>query len=458
LVGVTFGPFRRSGDTTAFADPALRPAPHPGSPMSQLSRPPIPHVVQQHVEESAMLRHLRSVLVRAPHVTLRLLGRLDERLAAHLDGVRVAGDYGAARCREALERPGCGEVFAAAVTAIERGDLDSIDRLLDLAQALPDARRGLLSAFGWVPGERLRGIVGPLLQAASTWRRTFGLAVCRLQGVDPGPPLVRALDDAASGLRVEALRSAGAAGRIDLATAVAAAMDDADPHLRSVAAISACLLGRGDTAATALPALALEHPAQTDGDVVLALAVQALPFDDAKALVRAIGRAEHGGSPPSRRLVRACGVLGDTQAIEWLIGLMAKDSTARLAGESFTTITGADLAALDLERKPPEGFESGPSDDPGDEDVDLDEDESLPWPDVERVRDWWRRRAPEMPEGRRLFLGAEPTPPTVLRVLREGTQRQRLVAARWRCLLQPGTPLFATAAPCWRQQRRLAAA
>lgn len=78
---------------------------------------PIPVVVAQLVEESATLRHTRSVLVRAPHVKLLHLGRLDERIAAHLDGVAVAGEFGWKLCEAALENPGVGEVFAAAVRA-----------------------------------------------------------------------------------------------------------------------------------------------------------------------------------------------------------------------------------------------------------------------------------------------------------------------------------------------------
>lgn len=53
---------------------------------------PIPHIIQQHAEEAAHLRHMRSNLVSAPHVKLRHLRRLDDRLAAHLDGLAVAGE------------------------------------------------------------------------------------------------------------------------------------------------------------------------------------------------------------------------------------------------------------------------------------------------------------------------------------------------------------------------------
>jgi hypothetical protein len=60
-----------------------------------------------------------------------------------------------------------------------------------------------------------------------------------------------------------------------------------------------------------------------------------------------------------------------------------------------------------------------------------------------------------MPAGQRVFMGAPPSPEHCTQVLREGCQRQRAVAARHVCLAKPGTPLFAIAAPAWRQQRQL---
>ena len=86
--------------------------------MLAASRQPVAIVVQQHAEDAAVLRHTRSVLVRAPHAKLLHLARIDERIAAHVDGLAVAGDDGAVLCDAALETPGVGEVFAAAVGAI----------------------------------------------------------------------------------------------------------------------------------------------------------------------------------------------------------------------------------------------------------------------------------------------------------------------------------------------------
>src|SRR5712691_3413871 len=118
-----------------------------------------------------MLRHVRSVLVRAPHVRLRQLRRLDDRIAAHLDGLAVAGRYGTALCTAALERAGAGEVFALAVRVIDERDDAALDRLVALSAALPDAKRGLLSALGWVSAPQLQGLVRPWLESPDALRR-----------------------------------------------------------------------------------------------------------------------------------------------------------------------------------------------------------------------------------------------------------------------------------------------
>jgi hypothetical protein len=54
-------------------------------------------------------------------------------------------------------------------------------------------------------------------------------------------------------------------------------------------------------------------------------------------------------------------------------------------------------------------------------------------------------------------MGQPVTKEHCIQVLKTGYQRQRILAAQYLCLLEPGTPLFNTAAPAWRQQRLLAA-
>ncbi|MEX8519908.1 MAG: TIGR02270 family protein [Leptothrix sp. (in: b-proteobacteria)] len=427
----------------------------------------IPVVVSQHAEESTHLRHVRSVLTRSPHVQLHRLQRLDDRIAAHLDGIAVAGDFGLKLCLAALETPSAGAVFTLAVRALKLKDAALLQRLFAIVAAEPAAERGLLSAFGWVPAQALQGTIRALLTSADAAQRAAGLVACVMHRVDPGPALVAALADPDTRLRARALRVAGEAGRVDLlpqmlATCVAdgAAEDEA---LRFWAARSALLLGDRSAAVLAVLA-ALAEGSGAWSDTAAEWLLKVLDVGAAHQHLR--GWSERAKAPgptgaaARRRLIRRCGVLGDAYFIPWLIGQMADLQVSRLAGEAFTLMTGADLAKLDLERKPPEGASDGqfggPNEDPADDFVALDEDESLSWPDPERVQGWWQANQARFPAGQRFFMGAAPSPALSLKVLREGGQRQRIAAAQWASLLAPGTKLFQTAAPAWRQQRWLA--
>lgn len=93
--------------------------------------------------------------------------------------------------------------------------------------------------------------------------------------------------------------------------------------------------------------------------------------------------------PGTRRLaVQAAGVIGDPANIPWLIQQMANPIVSRVAGESFTFITGIDLAYDDFDTDKPAGFEAGPTENPEDENVDMDADEDLPWPNTQLIEKW----------------------------------------------------------------------
>lgn len=426
---------------------------------TRIKAPPlIPVIVHQHAEETAALRHVRSVLVRAPHVKVLHLRRLDDRLAAHIDGLAVAGEFGTACCTEALEQPTAGAVFAAAVNAIENRDEPALARLHDIASAVPAAARGLLSAFGWVSSQRLQGLVQPLLASRDPQRLALGIAVCRLHQVDPGPVLASALRSDHLPLQAQALYAAGSLGRTDLLATVRGALEQEGSSFEAARAL--CLLGDYPAALPALEEHALAGQKDEDGTrlIALALLLQAAEFEYAQQVVRSAAKTAQGDVARERLVIRAFGLLGDVQLVPWLIDRMGDDTRARLAGESFSMITGADLAALDLERKPPENPPGGPTDDPEDDNVALDEDESLPWPDRDAVHRWWTAHSAERPARGRSFIGAPPSPEHCENVLRIGTQRQRIAAAHHLCVLQPGRKLFNCAAPAWRQERLLAQA
>jgi uncharacterized protein (TIGR02270 family) len=153
--------------------------------------------------------------------------------------------------------------------------------------------------------------------------------------------------------------------------------------------------------------------------------------------------------------VIGAGILGDPALITWLIEEMSVPPLARVAGEAFTMITGVDLAYHDLDTAPPEDFEAGPNEDPNDDNVEMDPDERLPWPNAPLIGAWWGKHEHEFHPGVRHLVGKPITAEWAASVLCTGRQRQRAAAAMEIALLTPGKPLFEVRAPGFRQQRVL---
>jgi hypothetical protein len=62
-------------------------------------------VVEQHAEEASFLAALRDYALRAPHYDIDHLGKLDNRLDAHLDGLRIGGIEAMLRGRAGAQGP-----------------------------------------------------------------------------------------------------------------------------------------------------------------------------------------------------------------------------------------------------------------------------------------------------------------------------------------------------------------
>ena len=108
-------------------------------------------IVSQHAEEAAFLWLLRNKAVDAPHYHLADVAKLDNRIEAHIDGLRIAGEPGWELCREALSRPDLGAVFAASVLAFESDRPDRIEAVLSVGTSSLALSRGVVSALGWLP-------------------------------------------------------------------------------------------------------------------------------------------------------------------------------------------------------------------------------------------------------------------------------------------------------------------
>src|SRR5262245_57259505 len=120
-------------------------------------------IFEEHARQAAFLWLLRDRAARNPRYDLTDLTKLDGRVEAHLDGLRLAGDAGFEACVALLAEPEGGEVFGAAVVAVNRWDLRGVARVLDAFRGAPDLARGFVAALGWTPFDRVRRILPGLL-------------------------------------------------------------------------------------------------------------------------------------------------------------------------------------------------------------------------------------------------------------------------------------------------------
>ena len=405
----------------------------------------IPSIVEEHAEEAAFLWLLRDRSVDAPHVRLKDLAALDERVEAHIDGLRVAGESGWAIWRNALDFEEPGEVFAVAVLAFENKQPDQIDKALAVVDTKPQLARSIVSALGWLPARDAQPFIQRFTASESPAVRRIGVAAAAVHRINPGAVLehsLRHLDHVP--LTSRALRAAGELGLRQLVPAIQPFLESPDDDVRFAAAWSAALLGDA-SAIRVLGAFAAELGPHAERACMLGL----------RCLSAAAGCKAHrelADRPELARLaVAAAGIIGDPALIDWLLRQMETPELARLAGEAFVLITGAGIEHPDLVGHPPEGFESGPTDDPEDDDVAMDPDEHLAWPDSDKLKNWWMHYRPEFRSGTRYLLGNPIEPVWLHDVLRGGRQRQRAAAALELALDRPG-PLFEVRAPGFRQQ------
>ena len=341
-----------------------------------------------------------------------------------------------------------GGVFVAAVLALESGNKEWLTAVLEAVKANPDSFAGLVGAFEWLPWH----VVEPyatrwLTDGFPVWRYA-AVSACAAHGHDPGKTLIDALADSEPLLSARALKAVGELGRRDLLQVLQRSMTAEDDYCRYCAAWSAALLGDADAAAMLKPFAALEIPWAEEA---VTMAIRCMGPSTNPAWLHELSQ-----DPATARLaIIGAGAFGDPVMVPWLLKQMTIPEQARVAGEAFTMITGVDLALADLDGDRPEGFESGPTENPEDEDVEMDPDENLPWPNPALVTKWWNMHGNRFRSGTRHLLGEPITSGQLQQVLKTGRQRQRYAAALELAMMNPGRHLFNIRAPGFRQNQLL---
>ncbi|WP_157907302.1 hypothetical protein [Sorangium cellulosum] len=201
-------------------------------------------MVADHAEMASFLWELREMAVRSHHYTLADLAELEERVEAHLDGLRIAGEPGWELTLAALSTKDPGAFFAAAIAAVEARDFPGFAAVLDATEEADEPAAGVAGALAWASPADAFAIVAPMLSGAQPPAlRRLALAACVAHRRDPGQFLGYALCDGDAAVRALAFRAAGALGRADLAGELRGAWGSDDEAERFWSAWAGALLG-----------------------------------------------------------------------------------------------------------------------------------------------------------------------------------------------------------------------
>jgi uncharacterized protein (TIGR02270 family) len=419
----------------------------------------IADIVEQHYENAASLWHTRDSAVGASS-SFRLsdLVRLDERVEANIDGLRIAAARGWAPSSEELDRNSAGDFFVAGVLALESQSTGKFDEITEQAYAAAarqadepdqpayDPWRGLVSALAWVPHSLAAGAIHRLLDTPRPRTRWLGVAACGARRLAGQPNLEAALADPEPLVRARAARTMGELGRRDQHDPLCALLSDEDSDARFWAAWSGTRLG----VSSCVPVLSeFARATSPRCDQALELLCRRLAIHDANALVRPLGSA-----PEWRRtLIRAVGTIGDAIYLPWLVRQAAEPSSARAALASFALITGLTTAEFHAEA-PPDTPETV-NDDPRDETVVPNDADALPWPDAERLARWWHANQGRFNAGTSYFLGRPKMSAHWLDALTNAPQWLRRMAALELALRMPSETIFEVKARGSAQQQML---
>jgi len=391
------------------------------------------YITEQHVDDITFLWLLRSQAVTHPQHTHTSVKKLEHRINMHLKGLAVTPDSAWTLSLQAAEFQKGGEAFTLAMLAFDCADTHKINAALDLGMENPATFKGLLSALGWLPADKVNPWLQPWIESQNPTYRHLSIAACSVRRIDPHAHLTTLFDDPQSRehlpLYCRMLRLIGELKRQDLAPVLAQAQKHEDPAVVFWACWSAVLLGDHQALQTLAPYLFQDGPLQATA-IATAFRHPHNPhtWEWLNTLASTPGQI--------RAAIKALAALGEPHGMNWLLTQMEIPEYAKLAGEAFSTFTGVDLEQAQLTDKRHPGLDNlGSAED--DDNQEPEDEQDLPVPHTEKIRAYWRSLRPQFIPGQRYFLGQPVTESWLKHIFLQGQPRHRLAAALEFTLLSP---------------------
>jgi uncharacterized protein (TIGR02270 family) len=408
--------------------------------------PALMDVVEEHLDEATWLWTQWERALVAPDHDLADTAEVEERLLAHVDGLTEGGAAVAdALLWPALESDEPARVCVAALALLNSGLPAQQVRAL-LQSVGPVQRSAVQRAMEVCEDARLSEALLPLLESKDAELQATALEVLVSRGEAPDAVPGRFLSHEDARLQVAALRALQSPLRTGLYGPLLAALASKHPGVREAAIEAGLRTGVREAWATCRVA-AME----SRGREPLVLWALGGREEDMTLLIELL-------RVPERRAdaLWALGFSGWVSAVEACLEWMADRKVARLAGESFSSMTGLRLEGHLIlpEEEPPE--EPVPLEQ---EDLDADlvprPEDDLPRPDAAAVTSWWRQASQDFKRGTRYLMGYTLQGEVLLTALERGPMRRRHVWARELAIRSRGACQIATRALTRRQRAGL---
>ncbi|MDH5257581.1 MAG: TIGR02270 family protein, partial [Gammaproteobacteria bacterium] len=371
------------------------------------------------------------------------LETLDSRLEANIDGLYIAGEEGWPHYEKHLEAGEYGEIFVISVIAIKLHNNKYFQLAFEMAGDDEELLNAIADAFIWLPYSEVASYLDLLYNIKKPEKQFVAIAASAGHRQINHNHLADALSSSNIMLLTRAILACAEVGDKSLVPKLKECLIHEENSVQFAAYWTMTRFGY----ANAMNRLTLFLPIPLYAERAMFFEVMQKDTGKTVSLLRQLFQ-----NPKTKRLsIFGMGLLGNPVSIDFLIKIMHDEELARVAGEAFSFITGVDIEYEDLDMDEPEGFEGGPNDNPKDENVDMDRDEDLPWPNPDLISQWWQENKKRFHPEKKYILGKEISIAQFEQVLIHGTQIQREFAALSIAARQQNESIFNTKAPAKRQ-------
>jgi len=396
--------------------------------------PIIPEIVQQFADDSAFLAMQRNQAHQRDSETLADLMVLENRLHAHLNGLKVSGKACWPFLEDNLSFEEYGEFFSATHFSASRDMQEEFDSIYELAEPQPHLVNAMVDALIWIHSDNINALLSRLYSSENPNLQALVIRVlseCRKISMEQ---LSLAFKSEEKPILLASVLAAAENGFNPLHDLIKPLMDHDDEDIQFYAAWSAIRFS--DAAAMERLKSFVNHP--QFGDSALQYVCMQKDSQNTIDLLKTLYQDE----ATILLAIKGLAYLGNVKSIPSLMELMEQDELAKAAGNAFSFITGVDLLAQGLYINKAE------------EDENESENETLvdlPWPDKNKIQHWWQINHNRFDLNKRYFLGQEWSTQQFKFALKSGRQQQRAYAALCLAVYQPGKAMFNVCAPVKRQ-------